>query len=76
MTDNVVKLPGICYSSTPAVDMLRNIADGEPKHAFVIAWPADGKLPAYYSSTGDLPIVMLRIQEFIHKFYNGDFETK
>jgi len=76
MDDNVVKMPGICYSATPAVDMLREISESTPKHAFVIVWPEDGKMPSYYSSTGDLPVVLMRLQEFIHKAYNGDFGTQ
>lgn len=44
-----------------------------PKHAFVICWPEDGKLPSYHSTTGDIPVVLLRLQEFIHKYYNGEF---
>lgn len=75
MTDNVIKMPGICYSASPAVDMLRNIADGSPKNAFVITWPENGDMPTYWSSTGDLPVVLMRLNEFIHKSYNGDFNT-
>ena len=76
MTDNVIKMPGICYSATPAVDMLREIADSAPKHAFVITWPEDGKMPTYYSSTGDMPVVLMRLNEFIHKVYGGEFGTE
>jgi hypothetical protein len=76
VTDNVVKFPGLFYGELTAPTMLRKIADLEPNHAFVISWPADGAMPSYHSSTGDIPIVMLRIQEFVHKYYNGDFHGK
>ncbi len=56
-----------------ADEMLRYIADGEPNDAFVIVWPKDGSMPTYHSSTGNTPIVLMRIQQFIHKYYSGDF---
>lgn len=56
-----------------AVAMLRNIADEKPKHAFVITWPEDGSMPNYHSSTGDTAVVLLRLHEFVHKYYSGDF---
>lgn len=56
-----------------AEDMLRAIAENKPKHAFVICWPEDGGQPTYHSSTGDMPVVLMRLNGFIHKFYNGDF---
>lgn len=59
----------------PAPEMLRNIADGEPINAFVIVWPADGSMPTYHSSTSDIPVIMMRCQEFIHKYFNGDFSA-
>ncbi len=56
-----------------ASKMLRVIAEDEPADAFVIVWPKDGAMPTYHSSTGETPIVLMRIQEFIHKYYSGDF---
>lgn len=56
-----------------AAKMLREIAKDKPHHAFVIVWPKDGSMPTYHSSTGDMPIVLLRVQEFTHKYYSGDF---
>lgn len=53
--------------------MLRAIAKDKPGDAFVIVWPKDGSMPTYHSSTGDTPVVLMRIQEFIHKYYSGDF---
>jgi len=70
---NVVKFSGIYYGDISAPDMLRKIAELEPKSAFVISWPEDGKMPSYQSSTDDMPIILLRLQEFIHKYYNGEF---
>lgn len=57
----------------PAPDMLRNIAKKQPEHVFVITWPSDGAIPSYHSSTADVPVVLMRLQEFIHKVYNGEF---
>lgn len=56
-----------------AARMLREIAKGKPDHAFVVVWPADGSMPTYHSSTGDMPVVLMRVQQFIHKHYSGDF---
>jgi hypothetical protein len=56
-----------------ASQMLINISEDKPKNAFVIAWPEDGSMPTYHSSTSDVPVILLRLQEFIHKYYNGDF---
>lgn len=54
--------------------MLRHIADSNPRHAFVIVWPEDGSLPTYHSSTGDVPTILMRLNEFSHKWYSGDFK--
>jgi len=56
-----------------ASNMLRAIADQEPNHAFVIVWPKDDSMPTYHSSTGDIPVVLMRTQQFIHKYFNNDF---
>ena len=55
--------------------MLERIARDWPdaKAAFVIVWPGDGSMPQYFSNTADNAVVMLRLNEFIHKWYNGDF---
>lgn len=56
-----------------ASDMLKAIAEQKPKHVFVISWPEDGSLPTYHSSAADLPTVLYRLQEFIHKVFAGEF---
>jgi len=56
-----------------AEEMLRNISKESPANAFVMFWPNDGSMPTYHCSTGDMPVIMMRIQQFIHKYYNGDF---
>lgn len=56
-----------------AASMLRTIAKEKPEHVFVIAWPKDGAMPSYHSSTADTPVIMMRIQEFMHKYFSGDF---
>lgn len=55
-------------------EMMDAIFEGGQKNVFVIAWPADGGLPSYHSSTGDLPVVLMRLQEFAHKYFNREFE--
>lgn len=69
----VITLPCLTKLDINAASMLREIAKEKPANAFVIAWPKDGKMPTYHSSTADTPVVLLRIQEFIHKYYNGEF---
>lgn len=76
VTDNIVKFKGVYYGELSAPEMLRNVAYDSPNHAFVIAWPADGTMPSYHSSTSDMSVVLLRLQEFIHKYYNGDFTAR
>lgn len=70
---DVVKLDLITRHDIDAPEMLRNIAVDEPKHAFVIVWPDDNTEPTFHSSTGDYPVVLMRLHHFIHKYYNGDF---
>lgn len=70
----ILELPNlITKHEMQADDMLRTIAENSPKDAFVIVWPKDGTLPTYHSSTGNIPVVLMRIQEFVHKYYSGDF---
>lgn len=70
---NVIKLNIKTRADLPADQMLRNIAEEDPGNAFLIVWPKDGSMPSYHSSTGDMPVVLLRLQEFIHKYYSGEF---
>lgn len=55
--------------------MLEEIAKSNPKNAFVVVWPEDGSEPSYHSSTGDMPTVLMRLNGFIHAFYNGEFNS-
>ncbi len=70
---NVIKLPIITTHDINTKEMLETIAKTEPENAFVIVWPNDGSMPTYHCNTSDMPVVLMRIQEFIHKYYNGDF---
>ncbi len=56
-----------------ASDILRAIADEEPDKVFLVVWPKDGSLPTYHSNTKDIETILLRLNQFIHKYYNGDF---
>lgn len=56
-----------------ASEMLHEIASEEPENVFVICWPKDGGTPSYHASTGDIPVILMRLQEFAHKHFNGDF---
>jgi hypothetical protein len=69
----VIHLHDITQRDLSAADILREIANEAPNHAFVVVWGKDGDLPTYHSTTGDMPTVLMRINEFIHKYYNGDF---
>lgn len=71
---NIIKLDLFTKNDLDAQTMLRNIADEEPNDCFVICWPKDGTMPTYHSSTGDTAVVLMRINEFIHKYYNGEFQ--
>lgn len=72
---DIIELDVVTRHDIPAERMLRNIADEAPDHAFVIVWPKDGKLPTYHCSTGDMPVVLMRCQQFIHKCFDGSFEN-
>lgn len=55
-----------------AAKMLRAIAKQKPRYVFCIVWWKKG-MPSYHSSTSDMPTLLMRCQEFIHKYFNGDF---
>jgi len=69
----IIKLDIEFQGDISASEMLRNIAENDPVHAFVIVWPKDGKLPTYHSSTKDIAVVLMRCQQFIHKCFDGTF---
>lgn len=71
-----LKPKGFTDEDINASNMLQEIAKSNPKHAFVISWPADGTIPTYHSSTGDTPVILMRLQEFIHQMFSGEFYTK
>ena len=71
MTDNIINFKH--YTENDPADMLKAIAEEDPNDFFAIVFPKDGSIPTYHSSTGDMPVVLMRLQEFIHKYYNGDF---
>ncbi len=56
-----------------ADEILQAVLDNNPAHLFIIAWSKDGSLPTYHSTTSDFPTVLMRLREFEHKFFNGDF---
>lgn len=70
----VIKLKNlITKNNINPISMLREIAKKKPKNAFVIIWPEDGSMPTYHSSTSDISIILMRIREFEHKYFSGDF---
>ncbi|TXH54894.1 MAG: hypothetical protein E6Q97_09915 [Desulfurellales bacterium] len=70
---NIVKFPGKVYQDLPADEMLAAIAEQKPLKVFVIVWPEDGTRPTYHSNTSDIPVIVLRIQQFLHKLFSGVF---
>lgn len=71
----ILEIPNfITTQDIDTADMLRAIADEQPGNAFVIAWPQDGKLPTYHSNTSDMPTVLLRLQTFIHEYFQRAYE--
>lgn len=57
-------------------EWLAKIAKEKPAFCFVVVWPADGSMPTYHSNVGDMPTVLMRVNEFVHKHYNGDFSDQ
>jgi len=72
---NIVQFDGFTSLDIDTAEMLRNIADEKPANAFVVVWPEDGSLPTYHSNTSDVPVILMRLNEFIHQYYNGDFNA-
>lgn len=71
----IIELPYlVTRHDIDAADMLSSIAEDKPDNAFVIVWPADGSMPTYHSSTSDVPVVLMRLQEFMHKYFSGEFD--
>jgi len=73
MTNNIIHFDEYTLRDLHAPDILRAIAENKPKHVFVIAWGEDGDNPTYHCSMADTPVVLLRLQQFIHGYFNGDF---
>jgi hypothetical protein len=69
----IIKLPLITQHELDASEMLAAIAEDKPKNAFVVVWPEDGTMPTYHSTTSDVPTVLMRLREFEHKYFSGDF---
>lgn len=74
MTDNIVKIEYYNTKDINTADMLKAIAEENPKNAFVVVWPEGGSMPTYHCNTSDVAVVLMRVNEFVHKYYNGDFD--
>lgn len=70
---DIIQFNGMTTHDIDAVSMLQSISEEEPANVFVVVWPKDGSPPTYHSSSADVPVVLMRIQQFIHKYYNRDF---
>ena len=71
--NNVIKFPSGINHELDSAEMLHEIAKDAPKKVFVICWPEDGSMPTYHTNTADYPVIMMRLQHFIHKMYNEEF---
>lgn len=69
----IIEFPGKYYGEARADDVLRAIAEQNPSKVFVVVWPEDGGRPTYHSNTADVPVIVLRLQQFLHKLFRGDF---
>lgn len=70
---NVINFPGLTRLDLDSEAMLKEIAKQKPHRVFCIVWPEEGNMPTYHSNTSDVPLICFRLQEFIHKTFNGDF---
>lgn len=70
---DIIKFDGLTANDISAGDMLREIAAEEPEYVFAITWPKDSGVPTYHSNTSDMAEILMRLQEFVHKLFNGDF---
>ena len=71
--DNVVKLDIDTRLDISAADMLRAIADEDPDNVFLVVWPNSEEMPTFHSSTSDEPVILMRLNQFIHDYYSGKF---
>ena len=71
----ILEIPNfITLQDINTAEMLREIAKEKPANAFVIVWPKDDGLPTYHSNTSDMPTVLLRLQTFIHEYFQRAYE--
>ena len=70
---NIIKFPGITNLDIDSAEMLTEIAKEKPEHVFVVTWNDEGDAN-YHSNTGDIAEVLLQLNQFIHKYYSGDFK--
>ena len=76
MTGNIHYLDVLTGENLSVDRVMNGIQQDKPEHIFVIAWPENGSMPTYHSTTSDMPTVLMRLNEFIHKYYNGDFNDE
>lgn len=62
--------------SNPTDSMLKDIIARKPKYAFVIEWPEDGSEPSFHTSTSDMPVLAMRLQNFLVEAYSGKLNEK
>lgn len=73
----VIRLhPCLCPGEEMSVkNMFDNIIkENNPRHAFVIGWDNIRGRATFHSTTGDNTVIIFRLQEFMHRFYNGEYD--
>jgi len=74
MTAKIIQFTGLTCLNLDAASILRNIADENPENAFVITWSNEERESKFYSSNAITSEILMRLNEFIHRYYNGEFK--
>lgn len=69
-----VKLDSLKTKPLEAREMLRSVAEENPKEAFLIVWPEDGPTEVYNHTERDAASLVHTLNTFIHQIYNGDYD--
>lgn len=56
--------------------LLRELKSRNPKYCFAIEWPENGDEPIFHTSTSDMPVLTLRLQNFLSELYAGKHNDK
>lgn len=57
-------------------ELLKELINRKPKYVFAIEWPEDESMPICHTSTSSMPVLALRLQNFLTDLYSGKYDDK